>query len=78
MVVTENPSSHYPFPHSPLAIVRLFLISMSLGNVSGSLQFYTNVKVVFSISVKDAIGILVEIHGFGYYGHFNKITSSDL
>ena len=30
IVVHENPSPHYPFPHSPLAIVRLFLTSMSL------------------------------------------------
>ena len=30
IVVPENPSSHYPFPLPPLAIVRVFLTSMSL------------------------------------------------
>ena len=70
----------------PPALFFFVKLALAIWNLS---WFYTNFRIICSISVKNAIGILIgivlnfkvalgSINNISQYGHINNISSSNL
>ena len=58
-----------------MILSALFFLKIALP-IQGLLWFHTNFRIIYSVSVKNAMDILIRIEFvgcFGWYGHFNNI-----
>ena len=58
-----------------MILSALFFLKIVLP-IQGLLWFHTNFRIIYSVSVKNAMDILIRIEFvgcFGWYGHFNNI-----
>ena len=58
-----------------MILSALFFLKIALP-IQGLLLFHTNFRIIYSVSVKNAMDILIRIEFvgcFGWYGHFNNI-----